>query len=71
MLVRLRNLLANPKARLAGRAIVAGVASFVALYRTSNGDSAALKAAAVAGVLAAVEVFTPLNALVGIFKQIG
>jgi hypothetical protein len=71
MLIKLKALLLNAKFRLAARAVVAGVSAFVALYTSGDGSSSAFKAAAVAGVLAALEVFTPLNALVGFNKQIG
>ena len=70
LLARLRRALANPKVRLVGRAVVVGVSVLVAqLQAADHWDGALLRAAAVAGVLAAVEVLTPLNQLVGPFKQ--
>ena len=64
----MKKLLASPWARLAGRAAVAGIAAGVIFYRSSAGGPAAEKGAIVAGVLAFCEMFTPLNALVGVFK---
>ena len=65
----LKKLFANAKVRLVGRAVVAGLA--VALTQASDSDysSAALKGALTAGVFAAIEVLTPLNSLIGVFKQ--
>lgn len=62
-------LLSNPTARLAGRALVAGVAAALVLFQTSSDWTTVWKSALVAGVLAFCEVFTPLNSLVGVFKQ--
>jgi len=64
------NLLRDPRVRLAGRALFAGLAVAVAQLQ-ADGDfsSAALKSAAVAGALAAFEILTPFNALVGLAKQ--
>lgn len=61
-------LLSNPWVRLAGRALVAGLASGFVFYRSQAGGSAAWHGAVVAGVLAFCEVFTPLNQLVGVFR---
>lgn len=61
-------LFANPYARLAGRALVAGLAASLILLRSSSDWQTAWKGAAVAGVLAFCEVFSPLNPLVGVFK---
>lgn len=63
----MRKLFANPTVRLAGRALVAGAIAAGTLYHSSGG-TIAWKALAVAGGLAFVEIFTPLNALVGVFK---
>ncbi len=62
---------ANPVVRLAGRAIIAGIAvGFTALQAADDPfSSAALYAAGGAAFLAAVEVFTPLNGIVGWLKQ--
>ena len=64
----MKDLLANPWVRLAGRALVAGIAAGLVFYRSQAGGSAAWHGAVVAGVLAFCEVFTPLNSLVGVFK---
>lgn len=62
-------LLSNPTVRLITRAIVAGVLAFLAQIQASdNLDATILRSAAVAGLLAAVEYFTPVNALVGLNK---
>ncbi len=66
----LLNLLRDPRVRLAGRALFAGVAVAVAQIQGSGDfSSSAIKAAAVAGALAAFEILTPINALVGLGKQ--
>lgn len=65
----MNSLLSNPWVRLAGRALVAGVISGATAYNSSSTGSIAWHAAAVAGGLAFCEVFTPLNALVGVFKK--
>ncbi len=59
---------ANPVTRLVGRAVVAGVAAAFVLLQTTSDWSTAWKAAVVSGVLAACEVFTPLNKIVGVNK---
>lgn len=56
--------------RLGLRAVLAGVGAFVVSVQHATGyGTATWKAAAVAGALAALEFFTPLNALVGLPKQ--
>lgn len=62
-------LLANPYARLAGRALLAGLVTALTQIQTSSDATVAWKAAVVAGALAAAEAFTPLNAIVGVFKK--
>lgn len=64
----MKKLLANPKVRLAGRAAVAGGLAALALWHSSGG-TIAWKSLAVAAGLAFCEVFTPLNAVVGVFKK--
>lgn len=65
------DLFANPTVRLIGRAILAGVLAFAAQVQASDNTSGAvLRSAIVAGVLAIVEFFTPLNALVGFGKPV-
>jgi hypothetical protein len=59
----------SAKLRLAGRALIAGVAAAVAYMQASQSyDKSAIAGAAVAGLLSFAEVFTPLNAYVGFFK---
>lgn len=65
----LRKLFRDPTVRLAGRALVAGVTAGIVYYRHASAGSFTWHAAIVAGVLAAAELFTPLNSLVGLFKQ--
>lgn len=65
----MKKLIAKPVARLAGRALLAGVFALAAqLQASSHLDASVLRAALVAGGLAAFEAFTPLNALVGFGK---
>lgn len=61
-------LLANPYVRLGLRAAVAGAIAAVSVYQASGG-TVAWHALAGAAALAFCEVFTPLNALVGVFKK--
>ncbi len=59
----------SPVGRLVGRAIVAGLLSFLALLQASDSwDWSVVRAGLVGAVLAAVEVLTPLNATVGVNK---
>lgn len=59
-------LLDTPQARLAGRALLAALTAFAISLQTGGSlDWTVLKAAAVAGVWAALEYLTPLNKLVG------
>lgn len=61
----------NPTVRLLGRAIVSGLLVFGATIQ-ANGysfEKPALYAAAAAAIHAFLEVFTPLNAVVGAFKK--
>jgi hypothetical protein len=61
-------LFSNPTVRLAARAVLAGLLSFGAQMQASSGiGSSVLRSAAVAGILAFAEVFTPLNQTVGLF----
>lgn len=63
------SLLSNPTVRLFTRAVVAGALAFLAQIQASdNLDGTILRSAAVAGLLAAVEFFTPVNQLVGLNK---
>ena len=60
----------NPVVRLIARALVAGAAAFVAQLQASESwDAALLRSALIAAVLAAVEVLTPVNAVVGAWKK--
>jgi hypothetical protein len=64
----MKQYLSNPNVRLAGRAVVAGVAAALASYHQSGGVIL-WHGLLVAFVLAFAEVFTPLNAIVGAFTQ--
>jgi hypothetical protein len=64
----MKKLLANPNVRLVGRAISAGALAAAASYK-SGGGTIAWHALAVTFGLAALEVLTPLNAIVGLGKQ--
>lgn len=66
---RITALFANPWVRLAGRALVAGLAAFFVTLNASDYDASAVQAALVAAALAIVEIVTPLNAIVGLFKE--
>ena len=59
-------LLRKPIVRLALRALVAGAAVLVTAYMNTGSIT---RAPIVAGVLAFCEIFTPINGLVGYFKQ--
>lgn len=61
----LRKYLSNAKVRLALRAVLAGLTVIIAKWLGGSNDVHAL---VVAGVLAAAEIFTPLNSTVGYFK---
>jgi hypothetical protein len=65
MKTTIQHYLSNPKVRLALRAVVAGLTVIGAKYLGGGTD---VHAIVVAGVLAFLEVFTPLNATVGFFK---
>lgn len=59
----------TPTLRLVGRAITAFLLSFLTqLQAAESWDSSLLRAAVVGGVLAAIEVGTPLNSTVGLGK---
>lgn len=60
----------SPVVRLAGRALVAALATVVVSLQASSGTDtrAAVQGALVAGALVFCELFTPLNSLVGLFK---
>ncbi len=60
--------MSNAYARLAGRAIVAGLVAGLLLLQTASDWSSAWKGAVVAGVLAACEILSPLNPNVGLGK---
>lgn len=59
----------NPTVRLVIRALVAGLTAALLLLQSSSDWGAAWKGAVVAGVLAACEWLTPLNATVGVGKD--
>lgn len=68
-----KKFLADHTVRLAVRALAVGAVTFAAQFVDQAGhvnySSAGLHAAIVAGALAALEVFTPLNSLVGLFAK--
>lgn len=56
----------SPSIRLALRAVLVGVTSLaVQLQQNAAWDTALLRSAIIGAVLAALEVFTPVNAVVG------
>jgi hypothetical protein len=60
----------KPIVRLAARALLAGLAVLVVgLEQAPAWDTETLRALLVAAGFAALEVFTPLNSLVGAFKK--
>lgn len=60
----------TPTIRLILRAVLVGVTSFlVQLQQSTNWDNALWRAAIPAAILAALEVLTPLNAVVGPTKN--
>ena len=67
----MRKLFASPVVRLALRALLVGVGATVTYVVAADNpvDAAVWKAALYAGAWAAVEAFTPLNALVGLFRS--
>lgn len=56
-------------ARLISRAIVVGLTAGLSTYAASDGSNGAIVGALTAGVLAAAELVTPLNPVVGAFKN--
>jgi hypothetical protein len=64
----MKKLFSNPTVRLAGRALVAAAIVAVTQINAVQGGTIAWRALAVGAGLAFVEVFTPLNSLVGLFK---
>lgn len=63
----MQKLFSNPYARLAGRALAAAALAAIVSLQQSSG-TIAWRAVAVGAGLAFLEVFTPLNALVGVLK---
>ncbi|CAB4173794.1 hypothetical protein UFOVP1186_14 [uncultured Caudovirales phage] len=59
----------NPLVRLAVRALLVAVTAFLTQIQGSDWDAVTVKAAVVGAVLAAVEVFTPINPNVGPLKK--
>lgn len=64
----MKNLLSNPWTRLAARALLVAIVSAIVQINQSDG-TIVWRSVVIAGVLAFCEVFTPLNALVGVFKR--
>jgi hypothetical protein len=66
-------LFSQPEVRLFLRALLAGAVAFAMKFVDSSGhvtySSAGLHAAIVAAALSFGEIFTPLNTLLGLFKQ--
>lgn len=73
MIAKLKRLAANAKARLAARAVLAGVAVLVSTVLQAHGhvDRSLLEGALTSAGWVALEAFTPLNGLVGWLKQAG
>ena len=65
------NLLGSPQVRLVVRALLAGVATFVSTLQASGGtlNTSLVIGALTAAGWAVIEYITPLNALVGVFKN--
>ena len=59
----------NPYVRLIGRAIVAGLLAAAVSYQQYGSGTIVWHAVAAAGIMAALEVLTPLNSIVGISKK--
>lgn len=59
---------ANPWVRLAGRALVAAIIAALTMIHATSDGTIAWRAVAIGAGLAFCEVFTPLNAVVGVFK---
>jgi hypothetical protein len=59
----------NPIVRLAARALLVAVTAFLTQIQGSDWDTVTVKAALIGAVLAAVEVFTPINPNVGPLKK--
>ena len=66
-----KKLFGDPRVRLAWKALVVGAAAFVTFLSAADNpaDAAVWKGALAAAGWAAIEAFTPLNALVGWFKD--
>lgn len=62
-------LFANPTVRLAARALVAAGIFALTQIHNSNGQQIVWQSVVIGAGLAFAEVFTPLNAVVGIFKK--
>ena len=60
----------SPQSRLIVRAVLAGIATFAVKLQAGPLTHAVLVGAVTAAVWAAVEVLTPVNALVGIGKKV-
>ena len=65
----MNKLFATPYARLIGRAIVVGLLAAASSYQAYGGGTIVWHAVAAAGIMAGLEVLTPLNSLVGIAKK--
>lgn len=69
MTARLRNLFKNPKLRLGARAVAAGAVYAFSHLHGHTVDHTLLVTVLVGAGWAALEVVTPLNGILGIFKQ--
>jgi hypothetical protein len=65
---KIAQIFSNPTVRLAARAIVAAAIVAVTQIHAASGGTVAWRSLAVGCGLAFCEIFTPLNALVGVFK---
>ena len=62
----MNKLFASPYARLIGRAVVAGLLAAAVSYQQYGSGTIVWHAVAAAGIMAGLEVLTPLNSLIGI-----
>jgi len=59
----------NPWVRMAARALIAGLIAGLTQIGVNDDGTIAWRSAVVAGGLAFAEIFTPINAILGAFRQ--